>query len=83
MKRLKFGDAVRVYWLDSAVNEGWHRATPTKTVGKIVSLGYVVESTPTVLTMSHSIEQTGPFLSTLSIPRAAIVEIERLDTLKR
>lgn len=83
LKRLKFGDAVRVYWRDSATTEGWQRTAPKNALGHIVSLGYVIENTPEYVTLSHSIEKSGPFLSTLSIPKGVIVQVEKLGTLTR
>lgn len=83
MKKLKFGDAVRVYWLDSSVQEGWQRTPPKDGTGQIVTLGYVIESSLATLVISHSIEKSGPFLSTLSIPRGAIVSVEKLKELTR
>jgi hypothetical protein len=79
---LKFGDAVRAFWYDSCHQPGWVYGDFEGTVGKVVSLGFVVEAKANAktLTLSTSLGCDHQILSPVSIPWAAIQKLERLES---
>lgn len=77
-KSLKRGKGVRVCWLDSSTLHGWTSKEARTRAGAIVSMGYVIDSNPTCLTLSTSIADNSDSMSPLSIPWQCIVKVEAL-----
>lgn len=71
--------AVRAYWLDSQVEQGWkYDMDQAGDSAKICSIGYVVNTTPEAVVLTTSIGSKGGALSPLSIPWKAIEKLEKL-----
>lgn len=66
-------------WHDSATRGGW-QYDPTKMggIGKLVSLGFLLDSNPTYLTITTSISGEGAAIDPISIPWGAVVHCESL-----
>jgi hypothetical protein len=81
--KLKFGDAVRVWWMDSREIPGWQYEHPEPHIGRIVTLGYFVKEDDDAVIVAHSIEKSHAFLGTINIPKGAISKIDTLGELSR
>lgn len=78
-RKVKFGQAVMVSWLDSRAFGGWgYDPTTPMTPARIVSLGYVVQSNPMGLVMTTSIGSGHQIMDALAIPWLAINDMEIL-----
>lgn len=80
---LKLGHAVRVFWYDSASHGGWQYSTKIGDVGKIVTLGYVLNTKPNCITVSSSIATDNASIDPISIPWGSILKIDRIKEFDR
>lgn len=77
--KYKFGQALRVAWHDSMRLDGWkYKPTEIGEVGKMMTIGYVVNTTDEALAVTSSIGHLGGVLDALSIPWSCIVNVEEL-----
>lgn len=81
-KQLKFGTEVALTWADSASEPGWNLPTGHATA-KILTRGFVTDSDPATLTVTHSIAEDGKVLTPLSIPWAAVLDFHVVKPLER
>src|SRR6267142_5930927 len=78
-RAVKFGSAIQVDWQDSRAFSGWsYDPKALMTPARIQSLGYVVQSNRDSLVITTSIGNGGQTMDNLSIPWAAVKEIELL-----
>lgn len=73
---------VSVTWLDAASHDPWDSVSTDVGISTCTTLGYLLHSTPTHVTVSHTIgrQGTGPDAQedaccAISIPRGCIVEL--------
>lgn len=76
----KFGTAVRVQWLDSAMRRGWSRPSDDAPYipQHIVSQGFVVEATTDSLTITTSVDDERSVIAPLIVPWGCIKDIKFL-----
>lgn len=78
-QEIAHGTAVRIYWYDSSALQGWQYSTQIGEVGRIVTLGYVVNTKPDVgITLTSSLATDSASIDPLTVPWGCIA---RLDTL--
>lgn len=75
---LRYGDAVRVHWVDSQSGNGWSYPRVKQPVAHIVSMGYVVKNEEGALAISTSIAHNSAFIDPLAIPWECIHGVEKI-----
>lgn len=86
MKPLSFrrGTALRVFWVDSTHTPGWiYDEHPTVEVENVSTLGWAVNSTVRGLNLTSTLSTRGGLLSLVTIPWAAITDIQELKEWNR
>lgn len=79
---LETGQAVQIYWCDSASLSGWkYNPETASTIGKIISLGYVVKAKEYGLTITSSMATDKAALDPVTIPWGAIEKLVQLPKL--
>ena len=76
---------VRVDWVDSARNAGWHapRFAREKRDLRCSSVGWLVDDTPDEITVaSHIAWPDGDVCDTMTIPRCAVLRIKKIGVLE-
>jgi len=71
---------VYVEWIDAASTKGWNSKESVKGTMPIRSVGFLVESTKGVITLSTSQSEDTDFMDPLSIPRSTITKYKILKT---
>lgn len=71
------GKAVRVLWEDSACADGWQKQVVAE-VGKIVTIGWMVDMSEDALAICGTINDQWSGLSPISIPWRSIVAVEEI-----
>lgn len=76
----KFGTAVRVQWVDSAMRRGWSRPDSDGPYApqRIVSQGFVVESNDKGLTITSSIDDENSVIGPMIMPWGCIENLQVL-----
>lgn len=67
-------------WLDSCTNIGWHSISDVSNfrTSEVTSVGWIIREDKHSLTISTSITENGNAADALTIPKAAIVKINKL-----
>ena len=76
-------EIVRVSWLDTESHAGWRKVDGLPSLDPVHSIGFVLRETAELLTITHSISDNGQFLDAVTIPKAAITNLERGEFLPR
>jgi len=82
-KQLKFGSSVRITWYDSRIRGGWRQGMSPNELGRVRSIGYVTEDNPKFITLTTSISKDMDVLDPITIPKGAIVLVERIEGFDR
>lgn len=69
---------VRATWVDSQYAPGWMKATKGSPPVDIVTVGYVTQNTPELLTLASTVATDSDVLNPLSVPWGCIRKIEVL-----
>lgn len=78
------GDALRVAWVDSTEQSGWMYAEePPVHIERIVTTGFVVNTSPDGINLTHSLSKLGGVLGLVTIPWACITSIQELKDWNR
>lgn len=76
-EKYRRGKALRVFWVDSTENAGWHYGeNPPVYIEEVVSLGWVASTSDKGLNLTTTISERGGTLSLVSIPWEAITDIQ-------
>jgi hypothetical protein len=78
------GTALRVFWVDSTQTPGWiYEKLPTVQVERVATLGWAVNSSVRGLNLTSTLSTRGGALSLVTIPWAAITDIQELEEWNR
>lgn len=78
------GTALRVFWVDSTQTAGWmYDLHPPVEVENVATLGWAVNSTVNGLNLTSTLSKRGGVLSVVTIPWAAITDIQELKEWNR
>lgn len=78
-RKLPFGKAVSVFWVDSAAHHGWTNPdNELNDTTAIVSLGYVTKTDNDKVVLTSSITKDLGVLCPISIPWVAIFQVQEL-----
>ena len=75
------GPIVEIQWVDSTGRSDWHdpqQAVDLDGLLECVSVGYLISETPRSVTISQGSGSMGNYLSSMAIPRVAIVKLTQV-----
>jgi len=67
-----FGHLTKIEWIDSASNHGWEACHGDESPTKMKTVGFLVSSAKSCVTVSTTISERVNFLDKLTIPRENI-----------
>lgn len=75
---MKIGQLVKIEWVDSHVIQGWQFETQINDMPHCYSVGYLDYIGDDVIKISPTISDSGGKLSTMLIPRGAVINTKEL-----